>query len=77
MKMNSKKTSGLQSSLYDSSNIVGRDNYVSITGGIVDAGNKSDVTYDDTKNLGTGGYDQAVISLIDVTDTKTNDDKPA
>lgn len=81
MKNNSKKTAGLHSSLYDAGSILDRDNYVSITGGLedVDGGNKSDVSggYNDTKNLGTGGYDQAVNSLIDVTDTKNADDKPA
>ena len=79
MKIASKKTSGLSSPLYDSGNIVGRDNYVSISGGMEDSGNKSDSpgSYSDTKNKTSGTYDVAVNSLVDVVDTLTSQDKPA
>ena len=78
MKIASKKTSGLSSPLYDSGNIVGRDNYVSISGGMENSGNKSDDpgSYSDTANKTTATYDVAVPSLIDVVDTLKSQDKP-
>ena len=75
--MKSKKKQDLKSQIYDPTSILDRENYVSIGGGLADDANKSDVTYTDTKNLGTGGWDTAVVSLIDVTDSKVADDKPA
>lgn len=80
MKIASKKIPGLSSPLYDAGNVVGRENYVSISGGLEDVGgNKSDDpgSYSDTSNKSTSTYDVALPSLIDVVDTLTSQDKPS
>lgn len=53
------------------SNRIGLDNVI---GGA--AGNNSDVTYNDSKRDG-GGYDIAVLSLIDTVDSTNSLDKPS
>jgi hypothetical protein len=75
--MKSKKKQDLSAQLYDPNNVLDRENYVNVNGGLAELANKSDVTYNDTHNLGTNGWDQYVISLLDVSDSKADDDKPA
>ena len=76
MKLKSKKHTDLKSPLFDPKQVVDRENFSAINGGLAEGGNKSDESYHDTNNKTTGTYDVAVPSLIDVVDTISKFDKP-
>jgi len=78
MKLKSKKHTDLTSPLFDPKQVIDRENFSAINGGLADdAPSSSDVAYNDTNNKSTGTYDVAVPSLVDVVDTLTRFDKPS
>lgn len=78
MKQSKKQAANLLSGLYNTGNVLDRDNYVSLLGGLAE--NKSDVKvggYQDTCDQSSGSYDVVMPSIIDVLDTLDSTDKPA
>ena len=75
MNLKSKKIVELSSHLYDSDNILSRDNYLALNGGRQNQSNQNG-GYSDTANQSSGNFDVSFQSLIDVVDTGGTSDRP-